>query len=62
MTFFSVDTGWVSKMSPNPMVAVRKVPLTMDDAVARVLDPVFSAFKGNVLFGLFLRNFDSAPW
>ena len=57
-----MDTGWVSKMSPNPLVAVRKVPLTMDDAVARVLDPIFSAFKGNVLFGLFLRNFESVPW
>jgi NAD(P)-dependent dehydrogenase (short-subunit alcohol dehydrogenase family) len=38
-----VDTGWVSKLAPLPMQdSSRKIPLTVEDGAARVLDPIFS--------------------
>jgi len=62
----SVDTGWISKMSPLPRQAVeRQAPLDMDDATARVLDPILSCLidaEEQPRFGVFLRNYHPASW
>ena len=62
----SVDTGWVSKMSPTPLQSTtRKTPLDEEDGAARILDPIFSIVNSNIFnypFGVFFQNFMKSDW
>ena len=64
----SVDTGWVTKMTPGtPTARFNKAPLSEEDGAARVLDPVFGGFvefaKGDIpKCGVLFRNFEVASW
>jgi len=62
--FNSVDTGWVSKMSPQPLQQkTRKPPLSSKDGAARVLDPIFTSIITHTpVWGEFWRNFRPEPW
>ena len=47
----SVDTGWISKMKPEPLAEAEPhvqsaPPLSAEDGAARVLDPVITAMNG----------------
>ncbi len=62
----AVDPGWVSDQSAilkrsssrPPFVP----PLDGIDGAARVLDPIVRGIRGDRVFGLFLKNYDVAPW
>eukprot|EP01126_Amoeba_proteus_P035477 TRINITY_DN3580_c0_g2_i18.p1 TRINITY_DN3580_c0_g2~~TRINITY_DN3580_c0_g2_i18.p1 ORF type:complete len:441 (-),score=83.69 TRINITY_DN3580_c0_g2_i18:52-1374(-) len=60
----SVDTGWISKMGPQPQqVESRKVPLTSEDGAARVLDPILTGFSnGFGEWGKYYKHFISTSW
>jgi NAD(P)-dependent dehydrogenase (short-subunit alcohol dehydrogenase family) len=65
----SVDTGWITDEDPME-IAVRKVeehgfhpPLDVVDGAARILDPIFHGFlTGDHPWGLFLKDYQPAPW
>lgn len=65
----SVDTGWITDEDPIE-IAARKVeehgfhpPLDVVDGAARILDPIFHGFlTGEHPWGLFLKDYRSAPW
>jgi NAD(P)-dependent dehydrogenase (short-subunit alcohol dehydrogenase family) len=65
----SVDTGWITDEDPLVHVARKQrvhdfhPPLDAIDGAARVLDPVFvGASTGKHMWGLFLKDYQSAPW
>jgi len=64
----SVDTGWISKMKPDPVAETEPhvqsaPPLTAEDGAARVLDPIFSTLNGEKpVTGCLLRNFQPVDW
>ena len=70
----SVDTGWVTDMSPHGVGATSKAheiwvgpPLDDEDGAARVLDPVFdhiNTYNNNtkVQFGNFYKDYCKASW
>eukprot|EP01121_Diplochlamys_sp_Union-15-3_P022771 TRINITY_DN9795_c0_g1_i2.p1 TRINITY_DN9795_c0_g1~~TRINITY_DN9795_c0_g1_i2.p1 ORF type:complete len:229 (+),score=48.15 TRINITY_DN9795_c0_g1_i2:80-766(+) len=62
----SVDTGWVSKMSPqgNPKYNNEKrPPLDALDGASRVLDPIITGLQTKQpICGKFFQNFESAQW
>ena len=64
----SVDTGWISKMKPEPLAEAEPhvqsaPPLSAEDGAARVLDPVITAMNGTQpVTGCLLRNFQPADW
>jgi len=62
--FNSVDTGWVSKMAPQPLQqTTRKTPLSSKDGAARVLDPIFrSIITCRPVWGQFWRHFQPVSW
>ena len=68
----SVDTGWVTDMSPGGVGAASKAhetfvgpPLDDEDGAARVLDPIFLYVNSNgavKLFGHFYKDYMKASW
>uniref|UniRef100_A0A7S4PHK6 Protochlorophyllide reductase n=1 Tax=Paramoeba aestuarina TaxID=180227 RepID=A0A7S4PHK6_9EUKA len=72
----SVDTGWVSLMTPGQRGrkggwwgGVLNAPLTESDGAARVLDPVLTGYEAfwrkdlnSIQSGVFLKNFEIIPW
>jgi len=64
----SVDTGWISKMKPEPAAEAEPhlqsaPPLTAADGAARVLDPIISTLNGaRPMTGCLLRNFEPVDW
>lgn len=64
----SVDTGWISAMTPVPRIEAQShlqtsPPLSAEDGAARVLDPIVSAINGGEIFtGCVLRNFEPIDW
>eukprot|EP00928_Gymnodinium_smaydae_P055223 TRINITY_DN38817_c0_g1_i1.p1 TRINITY_DN38817_c0_g1~~TRINITY_DN38817_c0_g1_i1.p1 ORF type:complete len:1155 (-),score=92.42 TRINITY_DN38817_c0_g1_i1:285-3749(-) len=64
----SVDTGWISRMKPEPLAKAQAhvqntPPLSAEDGAARVLDPILSALNGQQpLTGCLLRNFQPVDW
>ncbi|CAL1156924.1 unnamed protein product [Cladocopium goreaui] len=64
----SVDTGWISKMKPDPVAETEphvqsSPPLSTEDGAARVLDPILSTLNGNQpVTGCLLRNFQPVDW
>ncbi len=65
----SVDPGWVSDLHTHASRAAIvdredwAPPVSLTDAAARVLDPVYSALDGEApLWGVALRNFSPCPW
>ena len=65
----AVDTGWVTDEDP-VQHAERKIeeldfqpPLDIVDGAARVIDPVFEAYRtGKTPYGLFLKDYKPTPW
>ena len=62
----AVDTGWVTEMNPNQGgAAVRHVPLDEVDGAARVLHPVFAAYRREepeFFSGVFLKDYTPTTW
>ena len=68
----SVDTGWVSKyhksgFHPDGTLRGRTPPLTVDDAAARILDPIAQRIQGGwqgkkFRTGQFYRDFKATPY
>lgn len=64
----SVDTGWISRMKPEPLAEAEPhvqsaPPLSAEDGAARVLDPVISTMNGQQpVTGCLLRNFQPVDW
>ena len=61
----SVDTGWVTKMTPAGNQTARSAiaPLTPDDGAARILDPIFNALlHGIKSHGKLFKDFVETPW
>lgn len=65
----AVDTGWITDEDPAE-IAARKVeqhrfhpPLDVVDGAARIIAPIFDGFRtGEHAYGLFLKDYASAPW
>ncbi|WP_061962091.1 SDR family NAD(P)-dependent oxidoreductase [Demequina flava] len=63
----SVDTGWITDERPHP-TKVRlategfHAPLDLVDGAARVYDPIVRGEAGEVLFGLFLKDYERSRW
>jgi NAD(P)-dependent dehydrogenase (short-subunit alcohol dehydrogenase family) len=64
----SVDTGWASNENPAPIAdAMRErgfvPPLDLVDAAARVCDPIVRGLRdGELLHGVFLKDFEPISW
>ena len=65
----SVDTGWVTDEDPAHHAARKQAvhnfhpPLDIVDGAARVIDPVFEAYRsGRTPFGLFYKDYKPTPW
>ncbi|CAE7272935.1 unnamed protein product [Symbiodinium natans] len=64
----SVDTGWISRMKPEPLAEAEPhvqsaPPLSAEDGAARVLDPIISTMNGQQpVTGCLLRNFQPVDW
>ncbi|MVN88541.1 SDR family NAD(P)-dependent oxidoreductase [Deinococcus sp. HMF7620] len=65
----SVDPGWVSQQEPHPQqerMAAQgfRLPLDLDDAAARLCDPIFTGLNepGRPLAGVFLKDYRVQPW
>jgi len=61
----SVDPGWVSNQAPAADDEAHRrqdalLPLDMQDAAARICDPVFSGSAGE--YGHLLKNYGIVPW
>jgi NAD(P)-dependent dehydrogenase (short-subunit alcohol dehydrogenase family) len=63
----SVDTGWITDERPHP--TRRRLadsgfhaPLDLVDGAARVYDPIVRGELGEDLFGVFLKDYEPAPW
>ncbi len=63
----SVDTGWITDERPHP-TRMRlagegfHAPLDLVDGAARVYDPIVRGESGEDLFGVFLKDYEPAPW
>jgi NAD(P)-dependent dehydrogenase (short-subunit alcohol dehydrogenase family) len=63
----SVDTGWITDERPHPM-KIRlaeegfHAPLDLQDGAARVYDPIVRGELGEDLHGVFLKDYQPAPW
>jgi NAD(P)-dependent dehydrogenase (short-subunit alcohol dehydrogenase family) len=64
----AVDTGWITDEDP-AVHAARKAelgfspPLDIIDGASRIVDPIFAGhITGNHVWGLFLKDYKSAPW
>jgi NAD(P)-dependent dehydrogenase (short-subunit alcohol dehydrogenase family) len=63
----SVDVGWISTGAKE---SLRKKqfedgyipPLDSVDGASRIFDPILQGIKGNVLFGVLLKNYKIAAW
>lgn len=63
----AVDPGWVSHEGPPGQRAKARAqgvrpPLTVEDAAARVLDPVARGLAGRPVHGVLLKDFVEVPW
>ena len=63
----SVDTGWITDERPHPtrMRLARDgfhAPLDLVDGAARVYDPIVRGEAGEDLHGVFLKDYEPAPW
>lgn len=64
----SVDTGWVSNENPRPIADAMEArgfrpPLDLVDAAARVCDPIARGLRdGELLAGVFLKDFEAISW
>lgn len=63
----SVDPGWVSHEGPpSAQETARRMgfvpPLGLEDAAARVLDPVARGLAGWPVYGVLLKDYAEAPW
>ncbi len=54
----SVDPGWITHEGPGAV----EVPLTPEDAAARLCHPLASGLAGRPLYGVLLKDFVEAPW
>jgi len=63
----SVDTGWITDERPHP-TRMRladegfHAPLDLVDGAARVYDPIVRGEAGEDLHGVFLKDYEPAPW
>ena len=63
----AVDTGWITDERPHP-TKVRlaeegfRAPLDLADGAARVYDPIVRGERGEDLSGVFLKDYQPAPW
>jgi NAD(P)-dependent dehydrogenase (short-subunit alcohol dehydrogenase family) len=65
----SVDTGWVTDEDPAALAARKTAdhgfhpPLDIVDGAARIVDPLFAGVTtGRHVWGLFLKDYQPAPW
>nr|WP_062331384.1 SDR family oxidoreductase [Herbidospora sakaeratensis] len=60
----SVDTGWCTDERPHPERAASRFrpPLDVIDGAARVYDPVVRGVGGDLVSGLFLKDYRSVEW
>ncbi|HEV2059625.1 MAG TPA: SDR family NAD(P)-dependent oxidoreductase [Solirubrobacteraceae bacterium] len=63
----SVDTGWITDERPHPTRmrladAGFHAPLDLLDGAARVYDPIVRGEAGEDLYGVFLKDYEPAPW
>lgn len=64
----AVDTGWITDENPYPLAEKMKAdgfvpPLGMEDAVARIIDPVYLGInEGKNEYGKFLKDFKISEW
>jgi NAD(P)-dependent dehydrogenase (short-subunit alcohol dehydrogenase family) len=63
----SVDTGWITDERPHPtkMRLAEEgfhAPLDLVDGAARVYDPIVRGEAGEDLHGIFLKDYEPAPW
>ncbi|MBW8687997.1 SDR family NAD(P)-dependent oxidoreductase [Chitinophaga rhizophila] len=63
----SVDVGWVS--TGNPIEKRTRLeekgyipPLMLDDAAARIYDPIYRGMQGEQLYGLLFKDFQEVNW
>ena len=63
----SVDTGWITDERPHP-TRMRladegfHAPLDLVDGAARVYDPIVRGEAGEDVYGVFLKDYEPAPW
>jgi NAD(P)-dependent dehydrogenase (short-subunit alcohol dehydrogenase family) len=63
----SVDTGWITDERPHP-TKMRlagegfHAPLDLVDGAARVYDPIVRGEAGEDVHGVFLKDYEPAPW
>jgi NAD(P)-dependent dehydrogenase (short-subunit alcohol dehydrogenase family) len=63
----AVDTGWITDERPHP-TKMRladegfHAPLDLVDGAARVYDPIVQGEQGVDIFGLFIKDYEPAPW
>jgi len=63
----SVDTGWITDERPHP-TRMRladegfHAPLDLVDGAARVYDPIVRGEAGEDVHGVFLKDYEAAPW
>jgi NAD(P)-dependent dehydrogenase (short-subunit alcohol dehydrogenase family) len=63
----SVDTGWITDERPHPtkMRLAEEgfhAPLDLVDGAARVYDPIIRGEAGDDVHGVFLKDYEPAPW
>jgi NAD(P)-dependent dehydrogenase (short-subunit alcohol dehydrogenase family) len=63
----SVDTGWITDERPHPtkMRLAEEgfhAPLDLVDGAARVYDPIVRGEAGEDIHGVFLKDYEAAPW
>jgi len=63
----SVDTGWITDERPHPTRERLAgegfhAPLDLVDGAARVYDPIVRGEAGEDLYGVFLKDYEPAPW
>ncbi|HEX8120675.1 MAG TPA: SDR family NAD(P)-dependent oxidoreductase [Solirubrobacteraceae bacterium] len=63
----SVDTGWITDERPHPTkMRLAEVgfhaPLDLVDGAARVYDPIVRGEAGEDVHGVFLKDYEVAPW
>lgn len=63
----AVDTGWITDENPHPVKTEQRSkgfrpPLDVVDGAARVCHPIFSGLEGSPYSGVFLKDYEVAPW
>jgi NAD(P)-dependent dehydrogenase (short-subunit alcohol dehydrogenase family) len=60
----AVDTGWITDEHPLAKLSEQgfQPPLDEVDGMARILHPVFEGIKGNIVYGLFLKDYAATSW